>query len=717
MNENRFGNFLFIAIAIILLHSGTSAGSARLSGRVSNKKGEGIRGLTVRAEQVATGRVYDTMTIDDGYYELMVETAVKDKSAAVPEAFSLTQNYPNPFNPTTSFEYAIPRTSEVRIEVFDVLGRRVRGLVQGRKEPGIYTGRWDGFNEYGTGMAGGIYLIRMDAGSFMSVRKWVKLDGTYSGAGNEFHSIQKVEMSSENTVGKEIFNISFTKENEYSPATVTNYAIDSDEKTLDMTLNMIPRVNMNGDITTYPNATVVVETGSQIDDDDPLESLVISSGEGDARTEIKGVEGNQKLSIKLIDNFIGRKGISIKVSDGTATAQKMFDITAEGNLFQSQAVNFEDMQAVTDTLHIIAENLDKSDTTEYHVISTDGNLRLFVKPGKYNIYIRDELEHFDSNFDPLTKFATRELFEQNKYEYLKLGKWYDRRLDNVDLRQDANYPVQVMIGEELDLSFDENLGYPYLHSAKILSKFDYPSFFWMSAGFRKGQNAYPYAYTGQGDSELKIPLARWQAMARGGKIHVIRNKTGRPYGEEAANIASYKNETSNMHAIETYFQAEKEILDGLNPDWFEYLDQYDGNANHTMCFVYLPGWETKIESIRYQPDYPAITETNLNIQHDLMQKYSYPSQEAEAEDLVKRHVMGNIMGMMGLPGRLSDWPRYGNPYLQFPGLGIIRAAGLIIAGKTYECIPSSWEKRDRAAIFYFYSLPEENRDNTHVLID
>jgi len=67
-----------------------------------------------------------------------IPTDVSDTQNMLPISFALSQNYPNPFNPTTTIRFELPKTSDVRIEIYDILGREVRTLVDGRFEAGRY---------------------------------------------------------------------------------------------------------------------------------------------------------------------------------------------------------------------------------------------------------------------------------------------------------------------------------------------------------------------------------------------------------------------------------------------------------------------------------------------------------------------------------------------------------------------------------------------------
>ncbi len=91
----------------------------------------------------------------------------------VPRQFALKQNYPNPFNPETRIEYELAERAEVRLEIYNVLGQRVRTLVQGVQTTGAYHVTWDGKDGRGNMMSSGVYLCRLKAGKFVAVRKLV----------------------------------------------------------------------------------------------------------------------------------------------------------------------------------------------------------------------------------------------------------------------------------------------------------------------------------------------------------------------------------------------------------------------------------------------------------------------------------------------------------------------------------------------------------------
>ncbi|MCP4567995.1 MAG: T9SS type A sorting domain-containing protein [FCB group bacterium] len=95
----------------------------------------------------------------------------------IPETYSLSQNYPNPFNPVTAIEFYIPESKPIRVtlDIFNILGRRVRLLHDGSAKPGTNRLIWDGRNEAGTEVASGLYFYRLRSESTTITRKMILL--------------------------------------------------------------------------------------------------------------------------------------------------------------------------------------------------------------------------------------------------------------------------------------------------------------------------------------------------------------------------------------------------------------------------------------------------------------------------------------------------------------------------------------------------------------
>ena len=113
--------------------------------------------MMVKGIKQGAGLVYETdaltildLTVDPG----------------IPDDYYLAQNYPNPFNAVTHIAFGLPEASKVSIKVYDVTGRQVATLIEGERKAGHHLAVWSGQN-----IASGLYLVRMEATGFKSVRK------------------------------------------------------------------------------------------------------------------------------------------------------------------------------------------------------------------------------------------------------------------------------------------------------------------------------------------------------------------------------------------------------------------------------------------------------------------------------------------------------------------------------------------------------------------
>ena len=94
----------------------------------------------------------------------------------VPEQFELLQNFPNPFNPETSIRYNLPKASRVSVVIYDLLGRKVRTLIDSeQKEAGYFTARWNGLDNLGGQVATGVYIYQLKTNSQSISRKMILL--------------------------------------------------------------------------------------------------------------------------------------------------------------------------------------------------------------------------------------------------------------------------------------------------------------------------------------------------------------------------------------------------------------------------------------------------------------------------------------------------------------------------------------------------------------
>ena len=92
----------------------------------------------------------------------------------MPDAYALSDVYPNPFNPSATIRFALPEAAEVRLVVYDVVGREVARLVEGKRPAGYHVAHFDGAR-----LASGLYLYRLtargEAGAFSKTGRMVLL--------------------------------------------------------------------------------------------------------------------------------------------------------------------------------------------------------------------------------------------------------------------------------------------------------------------------------------------------------------------------------------------------------------------------------------------------------------------------------------------------------------------------------------------------------------
>lgn len=115
-------------------------------------------------------------SIDVVRYSRLALIGIIPISSEVPTSFELSQNYPNPFNPTTKFRFSIPKQNDVRVIVFDILGREVKTLVNEKNlVVGKYEVDWDGTNYMGNQVSSGVYFYKIVAGGYVDTKKMIML--------------------------------------------------------------------------------------------------------------------------------------------------------------------------------------------------------------------------------------------------------------------------------------------------------------------------------------------------------------------------------------------------------------------------------------------------------------------------------------------------------------------------------------------------------------
>ena len=127
------------------------------------------------------GSLRGTFYLDDVYLVAAQSsggvTAVQEEGdqSGAPQKFALDLNYPNPFNSSTTIRYRIEEPGRVRLEIFDVQGKKVKTLAHGYTGLGVYQVEWDGADARGKPVATGVYIVRLQKGTVSLFHKMLLL--------------------------------------------------------------------------------------------------------------------------------------------------------------------------------------------------------------------------------------------------------------------------------------------------------------------------------------------------------------------------------------------------------------------------------------------------------------------------------------------------------------------------------------------------------------
>ena len=104
-----------------------------------------------------------------------VQSAVTEILAIIPSEFALSKNYPNPFNPITHLDYSLPKRSQVRLRVYNMVGQEIITLINEEKQYGNYSISWNGIDSKGRNVASGVYFAELRSNDKSSVTKMLLL--------------------------------------------------------------------------------------------------------------------------------------------------------------------------------------------------------------------------------------------------------------------------------------------------------------------------------------------------------------------------------------------------------------------------------------------------------------------------------------------------------------------------------------------------------------
>jgi hypothetical protein len=113
--------------------------------------------------------VTEAIMSDMNHYDIAASIGASN-GTTLPTEFALSQNYPNPFNPSTEISFSLPNASDVKLEVYNVMGQKVAVVVDEYLQAGEHTALWDAGS-----FSSGVYFYRLEAGEFVETRKMVLL--------------------------------------------------------------------------------------------------------------------------------------------------------------------------------------------------------------------------------------------------------------------------------------------------------------------------------------------------------------------------------------------------------------------------------------------------------------------------------------------------------------------------------------------------------------
>ena len=164
-----------LMVLLVVVQAGAEV---QIEGRVRLDSGEPVAGAQVLLFELADLRSAPVGTTTDqtGYFALPLRS-LQGRASVSPERFDLGQNYPNPFNPSTIIPYQLSAATQVRLDVFNLLGQRIATLVDGEQPAGFHTARWSATDAVGRAVGAGVYFYRLTGGGEHLTRRMVLIDG------------------------------------------------------------------------------------------------------------------------------------------------------------------------------------------------------------------------------------------------------------------------------------------------------------------------------------------------------------------------------------------------------------------------------------------------------------------------------------------------------------------------------------------------------------
>jgi len=156
------------------------ADASQLDVAAKSQSEAGLRLIVIVAEPCTAGIYEIPLLLKDKDNHCWKYTLTAELKVNKPDKYDLSQNYPNPFNTKTQIKYALANDQDqpTKLIIFDLLGKRVKTLVNKKQPAGFYQVVWDGTDDSGALVASGVYFYKLSSGSFVSIRKLTVLNKT-----------------------------------------------------------------------------------------------------------------------------------------------------------------------------------------------------------------------------------------------------------------------------------------------------------------------------------------------------------------------------------------------------------------------------------------------------------------------------------------------------------------------------------------------------------
>jgi glucuronoarabinoxylan endo-1,4-beta-xylanase len=162
-----------MALCQILLQERVHPQTAVVQGTISASMAPVRYASVTFADQNAPSNSVSTFTDSTGQYRLSLILTSVVPASTLPSEFALAQNYPNPFSSSTVVSYELKAQSDIRVTIYDVLGRVVWRITPGAQPTGLHSVLWNGRNDSGQRVANGVYFYTVQAGDELRTRKMV----------------------------------------------------------------------------------------------------------------------------------------------------------------------------------------------------------------------------------------------------------------------------------------------------------------------------------------------------------------------------------------------------------------------------------------------------------------------------------------------------------------------------------------------------------------